>query len=77
MSENFTTEDLLAELRVHFNPARQPGDIDAYQLMEDNGCGYSTAMDRMNKIAEFEEWQLLTVQDPDRTKPIRVLRKVG
>jgi hypothetical protein len=76
--ETITESDIWADIDAMFAlPARQPGDIDAYQLMERYGGHENSARNRMKSLVKTGEWEFIIVADDTSNQGRRkVIRKV-
>ena len=79
MADETITEDAIwADIDAVFAmPARQPGDVDAYQIMSRYGGSPNTARNRMTKLVATGEWEFVYVADDTTSQGRRkIIRKV-
>jgi hypothetical protein len=79
MADETITEDAIwADIDAVFAmPARQPGDVDAYQIMSRYGGNENTARNRMTKLVSTGEWEFVYVADDTTSQGRRkIIRKV-
>ena len=77
-TETITEDAIWADIDAVFAmPARQPGDIDAYQIMSRYGGNENTARNRMTKLVATGKWEFVYVADDTTSQGRRkIIRKV-
>jgi hypothetical protein len=77
-TETITEDAIWADIDAVFAmPARQPGDVDAYQIMSRYGGNENTARNRMTKLVSTGEWEFVYVADDTTSQGRRkIIRKV-